>query len=58
MDARFDKTDSGILGAVVVFFVILSEGADIHVKDNTIQIFPGMFFGNHGIFNGVHAADG
>ena len=58
MDARLDKTDSGIFGPVVIFFVILAEGANIHIKNNTIHILPGMFFGNHGIFNGVHATYG
>ncbi len=57
MNPRFDKADAGIFGAVIVFLVIFAEGADIHVENHTIQVFIGMFFGNHGVFNGIHAAN-
>ena len=56
MNAGFDEADAGIFGAVVVFFVILAKGSDIHIKHDAVQITFGMFFGDHGILAGVHAA--
>ena len=58
MDPRLDK--SNILfffGPKIVFFIVLSEGADIHVENGTIEIAMGMLFGDHGVFDGIHAAD-
>ena len=56
MDAGLDKSDTGIFGAVIIFFVIFAEGSDIHIENDAIHIALGMFLGNHGIFAGVHAA--
>ena len=54
----FDEADAlTILCPVVVFFVILAVRADIHIKHSTIQVAVGMFFGDHGILDGIHAAN-
>ena len=58
MDPRFDKANAGIFGPVVIFFIILAECPDIHIKNDAIQVSPGVFLGDHGILDGVHAAYG
>ena len=42
---------------VVIFFIILAVRTDIHIKNSAIQVAAGMFFGDHGILDGNHAAD-
>ncbi len=58
MDPRLDKSDPVlVLGPEIIFFIILSEGADVHIEDGAIQIAVGMFLGNHGFLDRIHAAD-
>ena len=58
MDTGLDESNSlFVFGPVEVFFIILAECPHVHVENGTIQIAVGMFFGNHGFLDGVHAAD-
>ncbi len=45
-----------VLGPNIIFFKILSKGADIHVENGTVQVAFGMLFGHHGVLDGIHAA--
>ncbi len=58
MDPCLDKSNVlFFFGPKIVFFVVLSKGADIHVENGTIEVSVGMLFGDHGVFDGIHAAD-
>ncbi len=58
MHPGFDETDTlTLFGAQVVAFVILAKRPDVHIEDGTIQVARGVLFGNHGILDGIHAAD-
>ena len=53
----FDKTNPVFIpGPEIIFLVILAECPHIHIKDRTIQFSMGMLLGDHGLFDGVHAA--
>ena len=42
---------------VVVLFVIFAEGADVHVENGRLEVAAGMLLGDHGVLDGVHAAN-
>ena len=58
MDPRLDESDPVlVLGPEIILFIILAEGTDVHIEDGAIQIAVGMFLGNHGFLDRIHAAD-
>ncbi len=59
VDSGFYKPDTrAVLGPKIIFFIIFSKGADIHIEYGAIQLAAGVFLGDHGFLDGVHAANG
>jgi hypothetical protein len=58
MDSGPDESNSTfLLGLIVISLEILSIGAHVHEENGTVQGTGGMFFSNHGLLDGRHAAD-
>ena len=58
MNARLGKSNAFlVLGPQVVLLIILAESPDIHIENHTVQISMGVFLGDHGLFDGIHATD-
>ena len=58
MNPRLDKANPFFFfGPQIVLFIILAKGPYVHVENGAIQVAVGVLFGDHGIFNGIHAAN-
>ena len=58
MNPAANKADTVLVsGAVVKPLEFLAVGPHIHEKDGAIQTVALVFLGDHGLFDGIHAAD-
>ncbi len=58
MNPAADKANAMfVFGIIIIFFKILTVGPHVHVENGAVQIPAGVFLGNHGLLDGIHAAD-
>ncbi len=58
MNARFLKAYAHfVTRPQIIFFIFFAKRTQIHIKNGAFKAIPGMFFGNHGVLYGVHAAN-